>query len=251
MKKQGFTLAEVLITLGIIGVVAALTIPSLVSKYRKHVVETSLKKSYSVLSQILERSKADNGDAVNWDWSSYTAYEKDSSEQFFQKYFSPYINITGRAKSVRSPNLLDYKIYTSVDDTSGSPSWSYYNGKMADWVELPDGSVILFEFRYTGKHITYGGFIVILPSSKNKKKLIVGKDVFNFTIRENGNDLVISAFNYQPWSCQDININNRATYLQACKGETTSASGIPSGSYCAAIISCNGWKIPDDYPVRI
>ena len=33
--KKGFTLAEVLITLGIIGVVAALTLPSLITNYRK------------------------------------------------------------------------------------------------------------------------------------------------------------------------------------------------------------------------
>ena len=250
MKKQGFTLAEVLITLGIIGVVAALTIPSLVSKYRKHVVETSLKKSYSVLSQILERSKADNGDAVNWDWSSYTAYQKDSSEQFFQKYFYSYINITGRAKSVQSPNLLDYKIYTSVDDTSGSPNWFYYNGNMADWVELPDGSVVLFNYQYTGRQNIYGNFTVILPSSKNKKKLIVGKDVFNFSLRNYGNNIVVSPYSWQDWTCKDID-DNKENYLRACKGEVTSGAGITSGNYCTSIIYCNGWKIPDDYPVRL
>ena len=42
IKKCAFTLAEVLITLGIIGVVAAITIPSLVTNYQKHVVETGL-----------------------------------------------------------------------------------------------------------------------------------------------------------------------------------------------------------------
>lgn len=43
-KFDGFTLAEVLITLGIIGVVAALTLPALVQNYRNQVVETRLKR---------------------------------------------------------------------------------------------------------------------------------------------------------------------------------------------------------------
>ena len=50
-NKQGFTLAEVLITLGIIGIVAALTIPALLSRNEEKVRETQLKKAYSVLAQ--------------------------------------------------------------------------------------------------------------------------------------------------------------------------------------------------------
>ena len=42
--KKGFTLAEVLITLGIIGVVAAATIPSLITAYQKRATESQLKK---------------------------------------------------------------------------------------------------------------------------------------------------------------------------------------------------------------
>lgn len=44
IKKIAFTLAEVLITLGVIGVVAAMTIPTLITSYQKHVVETKLTK---------------------------------------------------------------------------------------------------------------------------------------------------------------------------------------------------------------
>lgn len=38
MKFFGFTLAEILITLGIIGIVAAMTIPALITKHKRHVV---------------------------------------------------------------------------------------------------------------------------------------------------------------------------------------------------------------------
>ena len=49
-KKAAFTLAEVLITLGIIGVVAAMTIPTLISKYQEKVLENHFKKSYAMLN---------------------------------------------------------------------------------------------------------------------------------------------------------------------------------------------------------
>ena len=51
-RGAAFTLAEVLITLGIIGVVAALTMPSLIAHYQRKVLETQFKKAYSVISQL-------------------------------------------------------------------------------------------------------------------------------------------------------------------------------------------------------
>ena len=52
IRRSAFTLAEVLITLGIIGVIAAMTIPTLTANYRHKVLETQFKKHYSVLSQV-------------------------------------------------------------------------------------------------------------------------------------------------------------------------------------------------------
>lgn len=53
MEKKAFTLAEVLITLGIIGVVAAITIPGLITSYRAIVLESQFKEQYSRLAQAL------------------------------------------------------------------------------------------------------------------------------------------------------------------------------------------------------
>ena len=53
IKKCAFTLAEVLITLGIIGVVAAITIPSLVTKCRVMVLESQFKKADAMFQQAL------------------------------------------------------------------------------------------------------------------------------------------------------------------------------------------------------
>lgn len=61
MKEKGFTLAEVLITLGIIGVVAAMTIPTLMANIRGHQYRTKLKKGFSTLSQAAKMSQAQYG----------------------------------------------------------------------------------------------------------------------------------------------------------------------------------------------
>ena len=52
-RRVGFTLAEVLITLGIIGIVSAMTIPTLVKNYQKKVLNTQFVQAYSILNQAL------------------------------------------------------------------------------------------------------------------------------------------------------------------------------------------------------
>jgi len=59
--EKGFTLAEVLITLGIIGVVAALTIPTLMANYQKVQYVTGLKKAYAEVTEALKLMANDNG----------------------------------------------------------------------------------------------------------------------------------------------------------------------------------------------
>ena len=58
---MAFTLAEVLITLGIIGVVAALTLPTLISNYKKQTYITGLQKAYSVLNNMTKGVMARDG----------------------------------------------------------------------------------------------------------------------------------------------------------------------------------------------
>lgn len=60
-KLIAFTLAEVLITLGIIGVVAALTIPTLVTNYQKQEYVSKLRKTYTMLNQAFMKYAADQG----------------------------------------------------------------------------------------------------------------------------------------------------------------------------------------------
>ena len=56
-NNKAFTLAEILITLGIIGVVAAITIPMLVTKYHRIIVENRLKDSYAICLMRLKWQK--------------------------------------------------------------------------------------------------------------------------------------------------------------------------------------------------
>ncbi len=60
-KKNAFTLAEVLITLAIIGIVAALTIPTVVRNYQKQELKVQFKKAYATISQTVAKTYADLG----------------------------------------------------------------------------------------------------------------------------------------------------------------------------------------------
>lgn len=61
LSVSGFTLAEVLITLGIIGIVAAMTLPVLTKKYQEVVLRNQFKKGYSMLSQAVIKAQSDWG----------------------------------------------------------------------------------------------------------------------------------------------------------------------------------------------
>ncbi len=66
LKYFAFTLAETLITLGIIGVVAALTIPNLIHNYQAKSTATRLKKAYAIVLQAYKLAKEDYGDISTW-----------------------------------------------------------------------------------------------------------------------------------------------------------------------------------------
>lgn len=66
MKKTAFTLAEVLITLGIIGIVAAMTIPTLIQKNFEKQTVTKLRETQSILAQTLRMAEEEYGDPTGW-----------------------------------------------------------------------------------------------------------------------------------------------------------------------------------------
>lgn len=69
--KKGFTLAEVLITLGIVGVVAALTLPTLINNFRAKALETSFKKTDAVLTRAMQTTMFEHGITRYYDFGQY------------------------------------------------------------------------------------------------------------------------------------------------------------------------------------
>jgi len=90
LRKTAFTLAEVLITLGIIGVVAALTIPTLMVNHRRKVTATRLKQSYNILYNAIKASEAENGSWLYWD----APEQGGNTKEFAEKYILPYLKYT-------------------------------------------------------------------------------------------------------------------------------------------------------------
>ncbi len=88
-KSVAFTLAEVLITLGIIGVVAAMIMPALIANNKKSEISAKLKKFNTTMSQCVLLSEQDNGPAE--EWSSPGEYDTFDLDKFFKTYFAPYL----------------------------------------------------------------------------------------------------------------------------------------------------------------
>ena len=84
-----FTLAEVLITLGIIGVVVAMTMPALIANTKKSEISAKLKKFNTTMAQCVLLSEQDNGPAE--EWSNPGGYDTFDLDNFFKTYIAPYI----------------------------------------------------------------------------------------------------------------------------------------------------------------
>ncbi len=230
-RKAAFTLAEVLITLAVIGIVATMTIPNLVQSYKKKEVETKLVKFYSTINQAIKLSEVDNGDAKTWDEFTMETIERDdgtkyykSDIKFVEKYFAPYIK-----------NLK----LSLPENTAGStyPVMEFY-----------DGSAVIFRPSSTSIHY----FI-------DQKAL---NDFLKFQIKSDGTytykkliGTKMFTFQYFPkegriepwrWGCQGTDEELRNNNEMGCKKEGTTNEP----ACCTELIRRNGWKIPDDYPFK-
>ena len=126
MQKKGFTLVEVLITIVIIGVVAAVTIPSLMIKKRNLGLETQFKTAYSLILQAVTRMSVDNDNIAetycgNNNFNTNTQYRFISD---FSKYFQvSQLCLTG--------NVRDCGYKQSFKEANGVTSFNvdgYNNG---------------------------------------------------------------------------------------------------------------------------
>ncbi|NLF82806.1 MAG: type II secretion system protein [Candidatus Gastranaerophilales bacterium] len=117
MSKKGFTLAEVLITLSIIGVVAALTVPTLVRNYEDAANAAKAKKVYSEIANAWKLYLSDNGGSPVGTFSTRSGLQ----ETFLKKYFKYTIltsygdgtALTAKALNGGAPLSIDTGITTS------------------------------------------------------------------------------------------------------------------------------------------
>lgn len=84
LKKRGFTLAEVLVTLGIIGVVSAMTVPTLMQNYQRKSYVTQLHKVYNIVQQATVQYMTDRN-AVNLKEAGLNS--EDATANFIKQYF--------------------------------------------------------------------------------------------------------------------------------------------------------------------
>jgi len=88
---NAFTLAEVLLTLAIIGVVAALTIPAVVTKVTKDQYVVGLKKAYNTLKAVEREAVQEHGPTENWNLGHSTPQYDPTKD--FEKYFLPHLDV--------------------------------------------------------------------------------------------------------------------------------------------------------------
>lgn len=127
-------MAEVLITLGIIGVVAAMTIPSINAKYKDKELTTRAKKAYSAISQAVQLYQAKN--STPGDSTGLFDINKTSAEvsEEFAKYFNG-AKFCRNASQKGCKDFYNYKIkYNSI--------WVDSEGTMTD-VSLSSPKIIL------------------------------------------------------------------------------------------------------------
>lgn len=195
---NGFTLAEVLITLGVIGVVAALTLPTVITNYQKSQTVTQLKKAYTTINQAYQMSRIDNNDFEYWE--SITGIGK---ENYFNKYWKPYLKI------------LRYCDTYSDCGYSAKYPWTQPNGNQFDHgftsgkvsFILPDNTLI---------SINSSGYILIDLNGKQSPN-IFGRDLFGFNIEKT---------HIKPDGTRALTVNR---YCSNTRGETCAAKIIKSG----------------------
>lgn len=175
--SRGFTLAEVLITLGIIGVVAAMTMPALVGKYQEKQAVAAVKVAYSTFSQANLRVIQEYGsmDSLVED----TLSPKENSRKAFRE-------ITKHIKKVKScdkdKNCMGgpYKSLTGKVDPK---SWDDYSnietGVLANGITFYILNYIRVE---TGQF--YGQ--IGIDINGNKKPNQMGVDFFHFDFGKDG-----------------------------------------------------------------
>lgn len=186
MYTKAFTMAEVLITLGIIGIVAAMTMPSLINNKRNKALETAFKKNYSVIQQALNMYQAQNGERLTKD-----TIQRGYLKPTIVKYFNVLIDC-GRG-SESSESALEKTCIPNYENNGNtdknSTTYKTFNGhtniRLGEFDDgqfvLTDGSLILLEDAFARNL-----FISVDVNGYTQNPNRLGQDLFMFQIDEKG-----------------------------------------------------------------
>lgn len=234
-RLAAFTLAEVLITLGIIGVVAAMTMPSLITNYQKKQTVTQLKKAYSELSQALKMSETEYGTMDSWDFSNFESRDERMND-FTSRYLIPNLKILKTCVPSSSECWAD-----NILALNKKLIHSYLiNGVGASFVTVSGYSV------YYWPDDTGVWFFIDINGLK--KPNVVGRDIFRFRLNiDGGNSVKNYALN--PYGAdRKLYYKNDLINGNSNGGCNRDSSSIYAGDTCAALIMYNNWDITKDYP---
>ena len=223
-RHTGFTLAEVLITLGIIGVVASMIIPTLMQNAQDREIISGLKKTFSVLSSAYTMAVQEEGEPDTWGITADIA-----GRVTILNKIKPYLKIlkdcSPDAKRGCFPTDENYKWLTNDDDMVFD--------NIGRSLILADGSIILGQsvVSATCNSSTFGSTlalkhicgIYLVDVNGFKKPNTMGKDTFLFYLTKYGIVPVgSSAETWMPFTAHCVN-----------------AGGISNGQGCAAWVIYN------------
>ena len=167
-STPAFTLAEVLVTLGIIGVVSAMTVPALMQNHQRKTYVTQLHKFYNELSQALLQYQTDRN-ALNLKEAGLNSQE--ALDSFFKEYFKV-INDCGNTQTPCLAPASEYKNIVGRNIGTGCNAY----------ITVADGNS--FGYTYSG-----GGTVVFhiyLDTNGQKGPNIAGRDIFAIYVYNNG-----------------------------------------------------------------
>ena len=231
-RLAAFTLAEVLITLGIIGVVAAMTMPALIANHRKTVLKTQFKKAYSELQQVNQNFIKDydmNICEYNWQMWDETksgyASSKATSDAFIEYYTGD-----GTSKS----QILGSNQIKNLTGTKTVPQTLFDDGGAVDIQKR----TFYFEFGISNSKCP---IISVDVNGYYKRPNQLGVDIFSFRPTKDGKIIPIG----NPKTIND-QINGSAVLgnNHSCTCTKKETDSITNGVCCAywASIDIN----PDD-----
>lgn len=176
--NNAFTLAEILVTLGVIGVIAAMTLPTVIASYKHKVLETQFKTAYTILSNAVRQITIDNPDLY------YEMHNASTNEPSYKKLFPLLVSklnvIENRADMKGRFNFSQkYRNYHNTQDST------YYFGIFGYFV-LSNGMIIYPECSSGCNYIH-----IFVDINGDKPPNRAGHDLFDFELDSN-NQLVPS-----------------------------------------------------------